>query len=511
MSRKLAASQRRLSLSSSLTSTSLAQSMSSSSASTLASPTKLLVQRSPEPAGVTAGLLPTCSDTADSAPLTSPVRVLEKQPKSAQTTGRRTSHSSSPPAVRDELPILRSQYVARDVKALIGRRWKLNKFATKTVVLHPNGSSPMCGATAAQPVLRVCSAASVETAGEDAQQFTLTLDLKCVRSGPNELKLKGTGSGGDAFRMKIRFATAADAGIWLKLLRDALAHARWVRDVEETACLSRDVRVVRHTPSKQEFVVKVLPSVRVDGMLNAEILVLKKLFASAALPHIREYRVVETPTDTCVVMPKLPGRNLLEFLRQSSNPRHHYQKLSEADARAVMRGLCDALHSLHQVGIVHCDLKLENILLTDVSDVRVIDFGGAFDITAAADGWKKNPRWTRAAALPSVPHRMVGTPGYIAPERILFVDLPPTPAADVFSAGIVLFQMLTGRQPFVRPSRRRALSMQDTTVLHWHVAEKILSHHGVSAAATALIERMVDPDPHARITVEEIVCDPWLR
>lgn len=444
----------------------------------------------------------------------SPVQVLIKQQPSIRST-RESSQS-----FQQELPILRSQYIARDVKVLIGTRWKLKKFETRTVVLCANGS--------ATPILTICSKTPVEK-DSSTVKFNLALDLTCVHSGTNGLKLKSS-----TLRMKIRFTTAADAAIWFNLIHDTMRHARWIKDVEETACLSRDatatVLVARHVPTDKEFVIKVLPKVRVDDGACTEILVLKKLFRAVAattktgsssmtaLQHVLEYRVVETLKDVRIVMPKLPGKNLLQFLQQQQvepthkpNKHHHqpHHTLSEADAQSVLLALCESLHALHAIGIVHCDLKLENILLTDVSNVRVIDFGGAYDLSSADSSPLTMKNRTIA---PSQHHRrkMIGTPGYIAPERILFVDEPPTSAADVFSIGIVLFQMLTGRQPFTRSSRHRVLSMQDATVLHWKSAEKILSSHGVSPAVMQLIERMVEPDPRSRITVEAVFCHPWL-
>jgi len=412
---------------------------------------------------------------------------------------------------------------------LIGTRWKLKKFETKTIVLHSNNANN--GSPQVPPTLTICSKPPIES-DASAVKFTLAMDLTCVHSGPNGLKLKsstGSDAAADNFRLKIRFATPADASIWFNLIHDTMAHARWNKDVEETSCLSKHamgtVLVARHVPTDQEFVIKVLPRVRVDDGSCTEILVLKKLFRAAAsmpssspaLGHILEYRVIETWRDVRVVMSKLPGKNLLQFLQQQQE-----HTLSESDARAVLLHLCEALDVLHAAGIVHCDLKLENILLTDVSNVRVIDFGGAFDISSSATAntdqggprlkHKTKAKSPRATGRPQQQQRvvMVGTPGYIAPERVLFVDEPPTPAADVFSAGVVLFQMLTGRQPFTRASRHRALSMQDATVLHWQSAEKILASHGVSSAATQLVERMVEPDPQSRITVEELFCHPWL-
>lgn len=420
----------------------------------------------------------------------SPARVLMKQtPLLAQNAQLPTPR---------ELPILRYQYTARNVKVLVGTRWKLKKFETKTIVLLANGGS--------NPTLVVCAQTPIDASGAEAVTFPLALDLKCMHNGGrNELKLKST-NGDDGFRLKVRFTTAADARIWFNLIQKTMTNARWIQDVEETSCLSKDamatVVVARHKVSNQNFVIKVLPNIRVDDGSCTEILILKRLFRSAAasmvLAYIHEYRVLETANDVRIVMPKFPGKNLLQFLQQQKPAPHH--NLSESEARMVVLRLCEALQALHAVGIVHCDLKLENILLTDVDNVRVIDFGGAYDFSAITDSQKK----TR-----SPQHRMVGTPGYIAPERICNVDEAPTPAADVFSLGIILFQMLTGRQPFARASRHRALSMHDASTLNWQTAEQILASHRISPAARQLIHRMVDPDPRSRIQVDEIFSHAW--
>src|SRR5271155_1112657 len=105
--------------------------------------------------------------------------------------------------------------------------------------------------------------------------------------------------------------------------------------------------------------------------------------------------------------------------------------LPVAEACAVAGQLCRALASAHAQGIVHCDVKPANVLLTADGKVKVGDFG----VARLAEG-------TSQALSATV----AGTPRYMSPEQ---ARGPPTPAAtDVYSAGVVLFEMLAGEPPF---------------------------------------------------------------
>ncbi|HEX3909939.1 MAG TPA: serine/threonine-protein kinase [Solirubrobacteraceae bacterium] len=118
------------------------------------------------------------------------------------------------------------------------------------------------------------------------------------------------------------------------------------------------------------------------------------------------------------------GESLAERLRRASMP------VEEAVAIAVQ--LCDALGSAHARGIVHCDVKPANVLLTSEGRVKVGDFGVA-RLAAGA-----------TSQLPSA--TVAGTPRYMAPEQAR--GRRTTPATDVYSAGVVLYEMLAGEPPF---------------------------------------------------------------
>ena len=102
-----------------------------------------------------------------------------------------------------------------------------------------------------------------------------------------------------------------------------------------------------------------------------------------------------------------------------------------AEACSIAEGLARALGSAHAEGVVHCDVKPANVMLTSSGQVKVGDFG----VARLAGGTSQALTTTIA-----------GTPRYMAPEQAR--GRPATPATDVYSAGVVLYEMLAGRPPF---------------------------------------------------------------
>ncbi len=125
-----------------------------------------------------------------------------------------------------------------------------------------------------------------------------------------------------------------------------------------------------------------------------------------------------------LAMEYVPGRTLKELLRDRG-------RFSPAAALEIMTGVLDGLGAAHASGIVHRDVKPENVLLTGDGRVKVADFGLARAQAAAGH--------TRTGLL-------IGTVAYVPPEQV--AGGATGPRGDVYSAGVMLFELLTGRLPF---------------------------------------------------------------
>ena len=137
-----------------------------------------------------------------------------------------------------------------------------------------------------------------------------------------------------------------------------------------------------------------------------------------------------------IAMEKLDGVNLKTYISR--------QALTTADVAHIALQITDALDAAHQKGIVHRDIKPGNIIVSDAGHVKVLDFGLARRFRLADD--------TEGVGLmgSTLPGRPLGTANYMAPERIL--QMPLDPRSDLFSLGVVMFEMATGRLPFAGAS-----------------------------------------------------------
>ncbi|CAO2822647.1 unnamed protein product [Amaranthus hypochondriacus] len=154
------------------------------------------------------------------------------------------------------------------------------------------------------------------------------------------------------------------------------------------------------------------------------------------------------------------------------------------ESRKYFQQLVDAISHCHRKGVYHRDLKPENLLLDARENLKVSDFG--------------------LSALPQEGVKLLyttcGTPNYVAPE-VLNGQGYDGAAADIWSCGIILYVLLAGFLPF-----------EETTLatLYKKINSAAFScPFWFSPDAKSLIERLLDPNPKTRITIEQIRNDPW--
>jgi len=142
-----------------------------------------------------------------------------------------------------------------------------------------------------------------------------------------------------------------------------------------------------------------------------------------------------------LVMELVRGEDLRRILTREG-------RLPAARAARILSNVCGAIDVAHRAGILHRDLKPENVLMTgSESEIKVLDFGVA-KLLAAADDERRadgNP-----STMVTVEGTIVGTPAYMAPEQLR--GEPLDARSDVFSLGVLAFEMLTGELPFGRGS-----------------------------------------------------------
>ena len=181
------------------------------------------------------------------------------------------------------------------------------------------------------------------------------------------------------------------------------------------------------------------------------------------------------------VMPYVEGETLRARLSRVG-------ALSVEDAVAVWRDVLDALGAAHVAGIVHRDIKPENILLSG-RNALVADFGIARAVEASTQD--------RAVAAPGV---MLGTPAYMAPEQMI-EENSGDHRIDIYAAGLVMYEMLAGTNPFSGMNVSETFEAQRTRV------PPDLSRQDLPAPLASLVKQCLEKDPGGRPSSVESILD----
>jgi len=183
------------------------------------------------------------------------------------------------------------------------------------------------------------------------------------------------------------------------------------------------------------------------------------------IARVYDYGEADPPHPPFLVMELVDGPSLAGAL--ASGP------LDPARTLDIVAQTASGLHAAHLAGLVHRDIKPGNLLLAPGGVVKITDFG----IAHATD----------SAPVTST-GQIVGTPGYLAPERVM--GAPATPASDLYALGVVAYECLAGTPPFTGPALAVALAHRERPMPPlpaW-----------VPADVAALVTELTAKDPAAR-------------
>lgn len=187
------------------------------------------------------------------------------------------------------------------------------------------------------------------------------------------------------------------------------------------------VRAGTHRHLKRAVAIKELPAALAsDPKVRARFATEARVLASLSHPHIVPiYDYVERDGLCLLVMENLPGGTVWSLFKEKG--------MGPETTCAVVMGVCAGLHYAHQRGVLHRDVKPENLLFSADHVLKITDFG----IAKVVGG---------SETLATRGGEILGTPAYMAPEQAEGRDLGPE--ADVYATGVLLYELLSGHLPY---------------------------------------------------------------
>ncbi|XP_074957166.1 hormonally up-regulated neu tumor-associated kinase isoform X4 [Phalacrocorax aristotelis] len=305
----------------------------------------------------------------------------------------------------------------------------------------------------------------------------------------------GGGGGGEARKA----AAAAAEGSFLAAWLSAAAPRERLRDFQHTKRVGNyligrklgegsfaKVREGLHVLTGEKVAVKVIDKKRAkkDTYVTKNLRREGQIQQMIRHPNIAQLLdILETENSYYLVMELCPGGNLMHKIYEK-------KRLEEHEARKYIRQLILAVEHLHRAGVVHRDLKIENLLLDEDNNIKLIDFG--LSNCAGILGYS-DPFSTQC-----------GSPAYAAPE--LLARKKYGPKIDVWSIGVNMYAMLTGTLPFtVEPFSLRALYQK--------MVDKEMNPFPtqLSTAAINFLRSLLEPDPAKRPNIQQALANRWLN
>lgn len=193
---------------------------------------------------------------------------------------------------------------------------------------------------------------------------------------------------------------------------------------------------------------------------------------------------IETDEAFCVIMELVRGKELFEYVFVK-------KQLAEAETRHYFRQIVDAIEYMHQQGICHRDLKLENILIAADDTVKLVDFG-------------LSCQFVDEAGNEMVLTQRCGSEEFVSPEVIMAQGYSGA-SNDVWALGVNLFTMLAGRWPFEYDSRR------PKSLFHKICRGEFTFPADFGADVRELIRGMLCPVVGRRMKIADIKASKWMN
>lgn len=249
-----------------------------------------------------------------------------------------------------------------------------------------------------------------------------------------------------------------------------------------------------HDPSlNRKVALKVLPASVTDNQVRV-LRFQQEARAASAISHANVahiYEIGESNGWHYITMEYVNGATLRELLIN--------KRLDNVTVLDIGMQVCSALAAAHKVGVIHRDIKPENIVITDDGCVKVLDFGLAKLIDATRDDRKHN---LESPSLDTQPELLMGTWHYMSPEQVR--RQPVDCRTDLWSLGVVLYEMLLHRRPFLGDTFSEML----VAILEQEPDITGVNEAGLIADIEFVLGKSLNKDPNARYqSAEEMLRD----
>ncbi|AKU79427.1 serine/threonine-protein kinase [Spiroplasma turonicum] len=183
---------------------------------------------------------------------------------------------------------------------------------------------------------------------------------------------------------------------------------------------------------------------------------------------VKLYDVFQSGSDWFIILENVDGGTLKDKYQQ-------FGAMTLSEIKFYFTKLCDALDNAHKLGIIHRDIKPDNVLLTKSGQVKLADFG-----ISVMEGFE------------SEAEKAIGTPKYMPPEVI--AAQKPTPQSDIYSLGIMLYEFSTGIAPFIGKDPKKIATR--------HIKESPtyprLINPAIPQSLENIILKMIEKEPNFR-------------